>query len=256
MTATRKKFLLGLPGWAVLVVILLSTAGVFQGKASGENWSTGFDNGKLSSRQWKTTASGDFRDKRVDVVDLKTDGKPDFRLRLMADTIGTNDKTVKFLGARSTQAFDFSGGGEISLELDWNEQANGSYLTAGLYFCLTETSGNPMDEEEWIRVEYVGVPPGRNARLTISKKSNRRVNWLYTEGWPEQNKEGRRIGKQELKLKFERDRLRVIENGKEIFRSEAGVPGFNRGFIYLQMSSHSNYPLREVFFDNVAVDLN
>jgi len=64
----------------------------------------------------------------------------------------------------------FSDGKELCFDLDWNNQSNGCYLTASLYLCPTVTTGNPGNEKDWLKFEYVGVPPGRNARCVIATK--------------------------------------------------------------------------------------
>ena len=58
-------------------------------------------------------------------------------------------------------------GTRIAVELDWNDQPNGSYLSAGLILAPEPTEANPSRGRSWLKVEYVGVPPGRNARLVV-----------------------------------------------------------------------------------------
>jgi len=94
---------------------------------------------------------------------------------------------------------NFSDGKEISFDLDWNNQSNGCYLTASMYLCPTVTNGNPGEEKNWLKFEYVGVPPGRNARCVIATKLDGGVKHLYTEGWPEQ-RTGRHIAYQRIKI--------------------------------------------------------
>ena len=141
-----------------------------------------------------------------------------------------------------------------SFDLDWNNQSNGCYLTASLYLCPTVTNGNPRDENDWLKFEYVGVPPGRNARCVIASKSDGKVKYLYTEGWPEQ-RTGRHIAHQRIKiiLDAKNKSLKIIENGKEIYSSQSHGLEFTSAYIYLQMSSHSNYHTRELYFDNVVI---
>lgn len=239
-------------GFLVLVLcgVFLSLAS--QAKSSTD-WTDNFQKGTLDSKKWQKTESGDFRKNAMDIVKKDSGKNAEYGLRLMADTIGTDDKTVKFIGIRSKDVFDLSDGFEVSVELDWNNQANGSYMSAGFYLSPTATGGNPMDEADWIRVEYVGVPPGENARMTISANEENRVRWLYTEGWPLKNKKGRPITVQNLTLMILDGELVVMENGQEVFRTAPVPIRFEEGFIYLQMSSHSNYPAREIYFDNVKV---
>ena len=55
-------------------------------------WTETFDSGKLNPTLWKPIFQNDFKEKVIDIVDA--------RLRLRADTIGTDDATVKYLGVR------------------------------------------------------------------------------------------------------------------------------------------------------------
>ena len=45
----------------------------------------------------------------------------------------------------------------------------------------------------------------------------------------------------------------VRENGKSMYVSGEHKITFDFAYLYLQISSHSNYPPREVFFDNIEV---
>lgn len=221
--------------------------------SSGSQWKDDFSAGVLDLKTWKTTRAGDFRESKVDVVDLKPKGGRDFRLRFRANTLGTDDGTVKFLGVQSVRRIDFKQGATISLDLDWNDQANGSYLTAAIYLCPTSTAKNPQDEANWLRFEYVGVPPGKNARATVAAKADGQVRWLSNEGWPDKNREGRKISLQRLTFEIDSNRLVVHENGNELYRTESHGLNFTQAHLYLQMSSHSNYPPREIYFDKVSV---
>ena len=44
-----------------------------------------------------------------------------------------------------------------------------------------------------------------------------------------------------------------MENGKTLWQTKWDGFGFATAHLYLQMSSHSNYRAREVFFDQVSV---
>jgi hypothetical protein len=211
-----------------------------------------FDNGTLNPELWQITRKGDFNESIIGVYDVDPTETIDYRLKLRANTIGTRDDTVKFHGVRSVEKVNFSSGVNISFDLDWNNQSNGCYLTAAMYLCPTATNGNPREEKDWLKFEYVGVPPGRNARCVIASKSNGKVEYLYTEGWPEQ-RTGRHITYQQIKLILDNKSLRTIENGKDIYYSPLHDLPFTSAYLYLQMSSHSNYPAREIYFDNVVV---
>ena len=213
-----------------------------------------FSDGTLNPQLWQITREGDFKESVIDVYDVDPSENVDYRLRLRANTIGTRDDTVKFHGVRSVEKMDFNEGKEISFDIDWNNQSNGCYLTASLYICPTVTSGNPREENDWLKFEYVGVPPGRNARCVIAIKSDGRIKYLYTEGWPEQ-KSGRHIAYQRIRIILDdkNKSLKIIENGKEIYSSQSHELEFTSAYVYLQMSSHSNYHAREIYFDNVVI---
>jgi len=211
-----------------------------------------FSDGTLNPQLWQITREGDFKESTIDVYDANPTENADYRLRLRANTIGTKDDTVKFHGVRSVEKVNFSDEKEISFDLGWNNQSNGCYLTASLYLCPTATNGNPRNEKDWLKFEYAGVPPGRNARCVIATKSGGKVKYLYTEGWPEQ-KSGRHITNQRIKIILDNKSLKIIENGTEIYGTQSHGLEFTSAYLYLQMSSHSNYLAREIYFDNVVI---
>ncbi len=212
-----------------------------------------FDRGTLDLSRWIVTKDGDFAEMVVDVIDADPGEVVDYRLRLRANTIGTSDNTVKFLGVRNSQMINFTEAKTISLDLDWNNQANGSYLTGGIFLCPVATEANPATQPDWIAFEYVGVPPGQNSRFQVDRMNAGNLKLLFTEGWPDLQRTGRKIANQHLEVTIDGNSLRVRENGDEIFSSgDAGI-NFTQAYLYLQVSSHSNYPTREVYFDNVMV---
>ena len=104
-----------------------------------------------------------------------------------------------------------------------------------------------------IRDRYIGVPPGQNARALLAVKGLNGERQLFTEGWPEKHRTGRKIGNQHVRLLLTPDALRIWENGKLLFETTQRVLASQEAYLYLQMSSHSNYPPREVYFDNIVV---
>ncbi|MEN6346027.1 MAG: hypothetical protein ABFE16_12075 [Armatimonadia bacterium] len=195
--------------------------------------------------QWVKTKAGDFAEETVEV-----DGG---RLRLAASTLGTDDRTVKYHGVRTREAIAaLERRMRLEVDLDWGSQANGCYMTCGLYLCPTAAQ-NPRDEPDWLRVEYVGVPPGLKARCQVTICTAGQPRDLYTEGWPEK-REGRTIGRQRLRIELCGQTLRLEENGILLCGASEVKLRFTRAYVYLQQSSHSNYPLREVFFDNLRID--
>jgi len=225
----------------VAVILAVNTAKIEETNSSifNENFSEGI----LNAERWQITREGDFEESTVDVYD--------HRLRLRANTIDTSDDTVKFHGVRSVQRVDVSRGSNISFDLDWNNQSNGCYLSGSVYLCPTATNENPRDEDDWLKFEYVGVPPGKNARCVVATKIDGRTGCLYAEGWPE-DRSGRKIADQHIRIIMDDESFKVMENGREMYASQHDLT-FTSAYIYLQMSSHSNYPAREVYFDDVVV---
>ncbi|MFQ6039503.1 MAG: YdjY domain-containing protein [Candidatus Poribacteria bacterium] len=214
-----------------------------------------FDSGILDTSRWKITKDGDFNQLAVDVKDIDSSADVDYRLRLMANTIGTSD-SVKYLGARSQVKIDFSQPTEIAFDLDWNAQQNGCYLTAGLYICPVE-SENPQKEKDWVRFEWVGVPPGKNIRANVWASSDGAMKQLYTDwgpvsengkpqGWPV------KPGNHRIKLMLDSEGIRVWADSKQLCYAQYSF-SFTSAYLYLQMSSGANYPDREVYFDNIIV---
>jgi len=75
---------------------------------------------------------------------------------------------------------------------------------------------------------------------------------LLDEGWP-RDRTGRRIGVHSVSLLFERDRLTLQEDGEALLTAGDLDLDWGWSHLYLQQSSHSNYPLRTVYFDDVRV---
>ncbi len=204
-----------------------------------------FKGPSLDTVTWAVTRSGDFQESVADLVDG--------RLRLRLGTLETRDDTVKYLGIRTRRPIDLKRCRSVSFELDWNDQQNGCYLDAGLYLCPTKTDTTPELEPNWLRLVYVGVPPGRNARAWLSVRRDGAERVLHDDGWPARQRTGRPIGRQMIVLRWDGRSLAVQENGRLLCRIPDPGLRFSEAYLYLQMSSHSNYPPREVLFDNLRV---
>lgn len=200
----------------------------------------------FTNKTWEPTSEGDFEHQSVKQIGTG--------IRLRAATRGTRGDTVKFLGVRRCQEIYLVPGTRISVDINWNHQANGSGMTAGIVLAPEATSGNPLDQAEGLWVEYVGVPPGQNARRVIGAREDSDNIYLDTEGWPESNREGRKIGIQKIQIEVGNDgAVRFFENGEMVCGAPAKTLAFKKGYLYLQMSSRSNYPHREIFFDGIAI---
>lgn len=211
-----------------------------------------FSSAPKSAERWFVTRKNDFAECLVGIVPDKA-GAREGRLRLGCATRGTDDRTVKYLGIATRARARLKPSARLSFDLDWNDQANGCYLTGAMLLCPTLTTENPEDQPQWFKLEYVGVPPGKNARAAIWLKNGvNRLKPLHDEGWPKEQRTGRQIGRQHVELDIKDGRWAIRENGAVLSTSDAtGVLPFDEAYVYLQMSSHSNYPRREIFFDNV-----
>ncbi|HTF57761.1 MAG TPA: hypothetical protein VK661_11055 [Planctomycetota bacterium] len=240
--ARRRALLIVLPAAAAFVALVAL--------AASRSRSNPGDSSRASARagswDWEVTSEGDFEERAVD--------SRGSRWRIHAATRGTRPDTVKFLGVRRLGEIRLGEGTRISADLDWNSQSNGSGLSAGIVLAPAATSGNPLATPASLRVEFIGVPPGKKARMVVAVRESGNERYLYTEGWPDTNREGRPIGVQRLTLVFEKGgSFKVLENGGEVYASGPNALSFDRAHLYLQMSTRSNYPPREVFFDNVSV---
>ena len=215
-----------------------------------------FEGGELVSAQWQVTSSGDFSDIAVDVTDTDESENIDFQLRMRAGTLNTTSQ-MKYLGIRSAEMIDISNDIVITFDLDWNNQANGCYLGAGLYLCPFD-SDNPKVEDDWIKFEYVGVPPGKNVRINIWKSVNGSPQEIFTD-WGPRDAQGKPLGlplgqsSHTIRIELDPDALAVWQDDTEIIPPTKHNLQFTEAYLYLQMSSGTNYPPREVYFDNVLI---
>ncbi|MFC1940957.1 hypothetical protein ACFLWL_00885 [Chloroflexota bacterium] len=215
-----------------------------------------FNTGRIDESRWELTFDGNFAEAEVDVADVNPDKDIDYRLILRADTIGTSHP-LKYLGVRSKTLIDFTEGTEIAFDLDWNNQTNGSYLTSALYLSPT-VSNNPKNEDDWLKFEYVGVPPGKNVRISIWEKVEG-VGYPVHTDWGPDNDQGKPLGLplgsdvHRIRLILDENQLRVLQDNEEIFSNSEHNLNFTTAYLYLQMSSGTNYHSRELYFDNITV---
>lgn len=214
-----------------------------------QGWLEDFAQGRLDPMRWERTVEGDLREWSAEVVQAP----PGFRLRLRADTRGARDDTLKFLGVRSVRPIVLTDGTRVSVRLDWGDQPNGSYLTAAVVLSPHVTQRNPLDTPDWLKAAYVGVPPGRSARMLVEARRNGRDRTLHTEGWPDVNPGGRRIGVQDIALRVRDRTVEIWEGERRVWQSGADEIARGPAYLYLQMSSHSNYPPRSIYFERVEV---
>ena len=241
---------------SILLILSLCLPGCGSAAPNPVLFQEDFNLGSLDGSHWEVTMDGDFSETVVDVTDVDPGETVDYRLRLRASTIDTTDP-LKYLGVRSRDTVDFSVARVVTFDLDWNNQSNGCYLTAALFLCPT-ISNNPKVEDDWLKFEYVGVPPGKNVRINIWEKVDGAVHPLLTD-WGPRDEQDKPLGlplgnsSREIELFLDKASLMVTQDGEEIFPAFEHGLKFTQAYIYLQMSSGTNYPPREVFFDNVLV---
>ncbi len=216
-------------------------------------WKDSFAAPTLDADAWTPLRQGDFRSAKVDIVDVGEVGQPDRRLRLAANTLGTDDRTVKFLGVRTKASFDFAKGRRFAVDMDWNAQKNSAYLTAALYLCPVAVHGDPAHAADWLRWEFAGVPQDNLVRASVAMKRDGHQRWLERFGWPAQRK-GRPVGNHRIEIILDAQDVVILEEGRERFRLEGHSLGFQAAAMYLVMSSHSNYYERAILFDDVAIE--
>lgn len=211
-----------------------------------------FSGATLDLARWVPFIVNDVRESATEITDVGQEGSPDRRLTLGASTIGTDDATVKTVGVRTVQAFDFQSGKRFSVDIDWNDPRNPAYLTAAIYLCPTVAAGNPEDERDWVKFEYVGVPQDGTVRTVIARKRGGSRRWLDRGSWPEV-RTGKVVKRNRIEISIDAADLVIHEAGKERFRLPEHQLGFTRAVVYLLMTTHSNYPRRTILFDDVEV---
>jgi len=207
--------------------------------------------GPLLPERWVETRHNDFAEAAVEVVADPLDSG-DGRLRLSAATIGTDDRTVKRLGVVHPRPFDLTQPLTITVDLDWNRQVNGSYLSWQRLLSPTFTTANPEESPDWLAFNLVGVPPGQTARPELLRKNYGNLQEVDRFGWPG-IRPGREMGRERVTLALTGRALRLALNGKELTAKEDAGFRFDKAYLYLQMTTHSNYPRRELFVDRVEV---
>ena len=206
----------------------------------------------LDVERWIPFTVNDLKEAVTQIVDKGAAGAPDRRLALGANTLGTDDKTVKTVGVRSKAAFDFRTGKRFSVDIDWNAPHNPAYLTAAIYLCPTAAPGHPEDERDWFKFEYVGVPRDKTVRTVIARKRHGNRRWLDRGGWPKV-RAGKVVEENRIEIWLDAADLVVYEAGVERFRLPQHDLDFTQAVVYLLMTSHSNYYLRQILFDDVEV---
>jgi len=214
--------------------------------------SDSFDEDHLNQARWTRIGAGDNTRRVIGILAAREQAPHERCLGIGIDTRETKNDTVKVAGVRSIPKFALVNGTRISTVLQWLEQKNASYFKAQILLSPYPVSGNPLLTPDWLGVAYVGVPPRENARLVVETRVNQQERTLYREGWPLVNRAGRPISAQQIEIRFRSDGFDLLENDTVIFQSQARPP-FREAYLYLLVTSHSNFPLRLVCFDDIEI---
>jgi len=248
--------------WALLVAVIsyLVASGCNFGQKTSESAKSGevaevkrssglTGNNLLDKIKWQRIYKGNARRSSAKFID--GDNPDHTSLLLQIDTIGTSDP-ICTVGAFTRDVVFLEEGIEISAVLDWNRQANGCYMTAGIYIVPDIIREDPRDADDWLCVEYTGVPPGKNVRRTVAIRIHGNIRYLDRDGWPK-NREGRHIEKVQIRIVFDADAFKIFENGNLIHRSKEDSQRLKKGHLCFALRSHSNYPNRAVYFREISV---
>ncbi len=185
------------------------------------------------------------------------------KLQISLQTIQLPPESVYLIGLKTKQSKSFFLENEkqekkinphqLGFTLDWNQQFNGSYLSAGLI--ITQSSQIPSFQSlsDYIAIEYIGVPPGKNGRLQISEKHAGNLKIVYDEGWPQLQREGKLLGIQKILAQYSSQGLEIKENDNIVLHSHHTALFEQSVFFYFFVQSHNNYYERTVFFDDIFV---
>lgn len=229
----------------VAAACLLAAA---QGAAAGA-WREAFVSGQLDPQRWQRTQDGDVRTHAAHVVA----GEVGYRLRLAADTRGTRDDTLKHVGVVSRCPLPIGPDTRLRVRIDWGPPASGSGLAGTIYLSPHATTGDPAKVPDYLALGYVGVPPGRNARLLVTARVHGEVRTLFADGWPETNRAGRPVGQSQLEVAWRGTELEIREDGRVVHADRAAAAPFAAAYVYLQMTSHRNDAERAIHFDDVLL---
>ena len=177
-------------------------------------------------------------------------------LRMELETYGRRHDEVSVVAVAWKPALDFLTQPQtITLDLEWLEDSNAAYLSAGLAIVPEDSplSGDPRDLPEVTHLSFIGVGPGAWARRELLVQRKGQEIARETEGWPEKQKEGRQLNQVTVKLVVTDALIRIEEEGRDAVSISANL-GFARGRLVLFLASHSNSMRRAVRFRQLRVD--
>ena len=162
-------------------------------------------------------------------------------VRLSLDTRGAAPHPLTVAALATQRPVPFA---RLSWTLDWQGVQNTSYLKTGVYLSPHRTDGDPAALPDWIRIEYVGVPPGDRWRYAIGERRDGGVvRFLDQAGWPAA-RGGRALAPVDAQWTLRDGTLQYAEATG--VRSDVPAPPWPQIYVYVAASGHSNYPLRAV----------
>ncbi len=171
------------------------------------------------------------------------------------ETYGRAADEVSVVALAWKQPLDFlAAPHQMTIALDWLEDSNASYLSAGLAILPEDAplTGDPRDLPEVSHVSFIGAGLGAHARRELLVQRRGQEIFRDTEGWPEVGREGRKVGSVELTLTIDGQSMRLEETGREVVTAPTGL-GFARGRLVLFVASHSNSMRRAVRFTKLEL---
>ncbi len=171
------------------------------------------------------------------------------------ETYGRAADEVSVVALAWKEPIDFLGGPQtVTVALDWLEDSNASYLSAGLALIPEDAPlrGDPRDLTDVSHVSFIGAGMGAHARRELLVQRHGQEAFRDTEGWPEVGREGRKLATAELKLTIDGQSIRLEEAGRDAVTAPTGL-GFARGRLVLFVASHSNSMRRAVRFTKLEL---
>ncbi len=192
---------------------------------------------------WISFRVGDFRQSAIEI---------DKTLRLAADTRGTPPGTWKHLGVRSAAPIPLREGTFLSISVEWPENSDTSSMSASIVLSPYAIPGDPRTSSEWIDVSSIGTGLAAG-RLVVTSDVDGVSLTHFSEETPRVDFAGRPASRQDVRITVSNRTIQIEEDGWKL--TETGPPALpsDQCFLYLMLSSDSNFPLREVQFSELKI---
>jgi hypothetical protein len=186
-----------------------------------------FSPGPLDPSVWAPFREGNFRDSAIEAIG---------GLRIAADTRGTPPGTWQHLGVRRIEAIAIRDGTAVAVSMSGGDSP---FLWGAMVFSTCNVPGNPKATSDWIAISW---GEGR-MRVTACAGAVDRVLVEKTAENPQRR----------VEIRFRAGGFHLFEGDTPIFDSASAAVGFDLVYLYLMVSSESNYLLRAVRFHNLEI---